>query len=460
MKKTEPFSQRIPNGNIAQSVLRLAVPNMIALLAVAAYSLADSYFVAELEQEAVAAIGIVFPFHVSVQAIGYTLGMGAGSLLSRALGRRDMRQADQAVFVACSAAVLCGLIITGTGLLFCDPLLRVLGATDGILPYARAYVTPLLYSAPAMCTAFVVSQLLRAEGKAMDSMVGLTVGSTLNILLDPLFIFSFRLGISGAATATLVSQWTSACLLLSAYPFHRSRLHPFRNARLYDFKEIGNILIAGMPSFFRQGLSGLATVLLNRAAAAHSDAAVGAMSLVSRLFLLLFSVCLGIGQGMMPVVGYHHGAGHPKQMRTAYLFAMGAATASMLFIGIPLFFFAPQLLSLFRSDEELLRIGIVALRAQSVVLFTHGLVTCTILFLQAIGNPFCGTLLASARQGLFFLPLIFWLPQRFGILGVELAQPTADLCTFLFALPFSAFGLRICKKQRCTPYTPSRSDTP
>ncbi len=447
MKKTKDSVHRIMDGNIAHAILRFAVPNIIALLAVAAYSLVDSYFVAELGSAATGAIGIVFPFHVLMQAIGYTLGMGAGSLISRALGCQNVKQASRFALVGFSVAVLCGLIVTVFGLVFCDSLLRTLGATDSILPYARAYVMPLLYSAPAMCTTFVLSQLLRAEGKATAAMVGLTVGSILNILLDPLFIFPFQLGISGAAIATLISQTVGSLILLSVYLFHHSRLRPFEKARLSDFTVIGKILITGAPSLFRQGLSGLATILLNRAAADISDTAVSAMSLVSRLFLLIFSICLGIGQGMMPIVGYHHGAKQPQKMKTAYGFALGASTGSMLLISIPLFLCAPQLITLFQNHTEIFEIGTAALRAQSVVLFTHGFVTCTILFLQATGKAFRGTLLASARQGIFFLPLIFFLPQRFGILGIEWVQPTADFLTFLFALPFGATCLRMLKSK-------------
>ena len=307
------------------------------------------------------------------------------------------------------------------------------GASDSLLGIARAYLTPLLWAAPFMCATFVLSQLLRAEGLATYSMIGLALGSICNIILDPILIFSADMGIAGASTATLISQILSAVILVSAYLFHKSALRPFANIKLGALFLFGKIFVTGLPSLFRQGLAGLATILLNHEAAEYSDAAVLALSLVARVFLLVFSICLGIGQGMMPVVGYNHGAGNTKRQADAYQFAVRLSSVAMFAISIPLIIWAPEVISLFRDDGEVVRIGAFALRAQCAILFSHGLVTCTILYLQAVGRAFLGTLLAAARQGIFFLPLVFFLPMRFGLLGLCLAQPIADAVTFLFA---------------------------
>jgi Na+-driven multidrug efflux pump len=241
------------------------------------------------------------------------------------------------------------------------------------------------------------------------------------------------MGIAGASTATLISQIVSALILFSAYVFHKSALRPFSKIRLGALLWLGKIFVTGLPSLFRQGLSGVATILINHAAKEYSDAAVLALSLVARVFLLVFSLCLGIGQGMMPVVGYSHGAGNDKRQMDAYRFAVRLSSAVMLGVSLPLLIWAPEVITLFRDDGEVIRIGAFALRAQCAILFTHGLVTCTILYLQAIGRAFLGTILAAARQGFFFLPLVFLLPAKFGLLGLCLAQPAADALTFLFA---------------------------
>ncbi|MBQ7335605.1 MAG: MATE family efflux transporter [Clostridia bacterium] len=455
MDKIEKLHHNMTAGRIAPCILKLALPNAVGLLVVAAYSLADSYFVSHLGKEAGAAVGVTFSIHVLLQAVGYTLGMGGGSLLSRALGKKENKRASEYAAVAFVLATLAGIAITALGLAFQDPLLRFLGASESNFSLASAYVKPLLWSAPAMSVAFVLSQLLRAEGKAIYSMVGLSVGSLLNIVLDPLLITGFDMGIAGASVATLISQCVSVAVLLSAYVFHSSQIKLFSSLRISAFAHTGRILIAGLPSFFRQGLSGLATVLLNRAAASAGDAAVLAMSVVSRLFLLVFSFCLGIGQGMMPVVGYNYGAGRTDRIKRAYVFAMLSASAVMLFWGVLLYAAAPQILTLFQSGAEFLNVGTVALRAQSAVLVTHGAVTCTILYLQAIGKPIRATILASARQGIFFLPLIFLLPRYFGITGLELTQPAADLLAFLFSVPFLLFALKTAKKPTAEPTLPN-----
>jgi Na+-driven multidrug efflux pump len=282
---------------------------------------------------------------------------------------------------------------------------------------------------------------------ATYSIIGLAAGSICNIILDPILISGVGMGIAGASTATLVSQILSAIILLSAYVFRKSHLRPFSHLGIKSFLLFGKIFVTGLPSLFRQGLSGLATILLNRAARGYGEATVTALSLVARIFLLVFSVCLGIGQGMMPVVGYNMGSENPKRMRAAFRFSLIVGTISMLLIEIPLFVGAETVLSWFhQGDTEVLRVGASALRAQSAVLFTHGIVTSTILYLQATGHSIQGTILASARQGIFFLPLIFFLTKVFGLQGLICTQPTADAFAFLFSLPFLYFSIKRLKK--------------
>ena len=425
--------QKMTNSPVSKTILELSLPNTVGLLVIAAYSLADSFFVSELGTAAGAAIGVVFPLPVLIQAVGYTLGLGAGSRLSRALGKRDKETASSLAASAIVWSLILGGAISLIGLWKEEALLLLFGASKETMPLALSYLTPLLWAVPAMCATFVISQLLRAEGLASYSMIGLAAGSICNIVLDPILISRLGMGIAGASTATLISQIVSALILVSAYVFHKSVLRPFGEIRLDTLFLLGKIFVTGLPSLFRQGLSGVATILINHMAKEYSDAAVLALSLVARVFLLVFSLCLGIGQGMMPVVGYSHGADNKKRQMDAYRFAVRLSSAVMFAISIPLIIWAPEVIALFRDDSEVIRIGAFALRAQCAILFTHGLVTCTILYLQAIGRAFLSAILAAARQGFFFLPLVFLLPAKFGLLGLCLAQPAADALTFLFA---------------------------
>ena len=259
---------------IPRLVATLAVPTIISMLVTAVYNMADTFFVAQLGTSAAGAVGIVFSLMAVIQAIGFMLGMGAGNLVSRYLGAKEQRQADCAASTAFFTALAFGLGITVLGTLFLDPLMRVLGATPTILPYARDYARYILFGAPVMCASFVLNNILRGEGKAMLAMVGIGLGGVLNIGLDPLFIYTFGLGIAGAAIATLLSQCVSFAILLACFLRRKSavRLHigqVSRKAEVY-----ARIIKTGMPSFCRQSLASVATVLLNVNAAVYGDAAV------------------------------------------------------------------------------------------------------------------------------------------------------------------------------------------
>ena len=428
-------------GRIVPLIIKLSIPNTIGLLVVSAYSLADSFFVSARGSNATAAVGGTFSLHVLMQAVGYTLGMGAGGLLSCFRGKGDREAASIFASTAFLLTMLISILISASGLFFKAPILRFLGASDSILDDAISYATPLFLSAPAMCGTFVLSQLLRAEGRVLYAMTGLVTGSLLNIALDPLLINVACLGISGASIATLISQTVGFTVLLSAFWRHKSELDILK-IKPVRFENTKRILVTGLPSLLRQGLSGLSAILLNRASAELGDGAISAISLVTRLFLLVFAFCLGIGQGMIPIVGYNRGAGNVERMKKAFLFSTVTSSVTMLVLGIPLFLFAAPILTLFGAGGESLGIGVIALRAQSAVLSLHGVITCTILFLQVTGRSFSGTLLAAGRQGIFFLPLIFLLPARFGAVGLALTQPIADALTFLLTLPFLRSALK------------------
>lgn len=431
---------------IPRLVATLAVPTIISMLVTAVYNMADTFFVAQLGTSAAGAVGIVFSLMAVIQAIGFMLGMGAGNLVSRYLGAKEQRQADCAASTAFFTALAFGLGITVLGTLFLDPLMRVLGATPTILPYARDYARYILFGAPVMCVSFVLNNILRGEGKAMLAMVGIGLGGVLNIGLDPLFIYAFGLGIAGAAIATLLSQCVSFAILLACFLRRKSavRLHigqVSRKAEVY-----ARIIKTGMPSFCRQSLASVATVLLNVNAAVYGDAAVAAMSVVGRIFMFVFSFMLGFGQGFQPVAGYNFGAKRYDRVRGATYFTMLVGTVLMSVLAAAGFLAAPGALALFRRDDaEVIAIGALALRAQCVVLPLFGVSTVTNMLLQVTGQSGQATFLSLCRQGIFFVPFILLLPQLIGLLGVQLAQPAADLCTFAVTLPFLLSFLRRLK---------------
>lgn len=439
--------RQITENRLQPLILRFAAPTTVGMLVIALYSLADAYFVSALGTEASAAVGVSFSIQVLLQAVGYTLGMGAGSLISRSLGKKEPHIACVYARVSFWLSLIIGTLIAGIGIAFGGAIIRFLGATDSIYKEAMSYARFLFLSSPFMCATFVLSQLLRAEGKTVYSMAGLAGGSFLNIVLDCLFINKTEMGIAGASLATLISQIVSTLILVSAYILKQSQLSLFVRPKIQNLKKAGTVITNGLPSAARQGLTTLATILLNRAAGQWGDAALAAITIVVRLFLLAFSVCLGIGQGMMPIIGYNYGCRKTDRVRFTYRFSVLLSTASMLLIGIVMFVWAPAFIALFRNDAEVIAIGAVALRAQSTVMALHGVITCTIMLLQAIGKQVPATLLACARQGIFFLPLIFVLPYCFGVKSVIYVQPIADALTFLFALFFVVYISKLLKQK-------------
>lgn len=431
--------QKMTATPIPRLVLTLAAPTVVSMLVTAVYNMADTFFVSQLGTSASGAVGIVFSLMAVIQAIGFTLGMGAGSLVSRCLGSRQDAAASRYAATAFYTAIGFGLALTVLGRLCMDPLMALLGATPTILPFARDYAFYILLAAPVMTASFVMNNLLRAEGKAAFSMVGLTTGGVLNMLLDPLFIFGFKLGIAGAALATCLSQCVSFGILLSFFLRGKAQtsLQP-RHAR-GAAACLGPIIKTGFPSLSRQGLASMASVLLNKSAAVYGDAAVAAMAIVGRIFMLVFSVMLGIGQGFQPVCGYNYGAKRYGRVRQAFFFTLLLGEAAMGVLALGGFAAAPHIVGIFRDDPAVVTTGAFALRCQCAALLTMPASTCANMLFQSIGQSGKATILSCLRQGIYFIPLIGLLPAVLGIAGVQTAQAIADLLTFLTSLPFILF---------------------
>lgn len=426
---------------VSRLICTLAVPTIISMLVTAVYNTADTFFVSQLGTSAAGAVGVVFSLMAIIQAVGFMIGMGTGSLISRLLGEREYEKAGQIGSTGFFTAFFFGLFLTIAGLLFTHPLLRLLGSTPTILPYAEDYARYILLGAPVMCASFVLNNILRSEGKAVLAMTGIASGGILNIILDPIFIFVFGLGISGAAIATLLSQCISFGILLSCFLRHKSTIHIHIRHLSKKPADYRAIISTGFPSFARQGLASVATAALNLQAAVYGDAAVAAMSIVGRVLMLVFSVMIGFGQGYQPVAGQNYGARRYDRVKEALLFSLKIGTLLMFLLSIGGFLFAPQLLTLFRrNDPDVIAIGTFAMRAQCIILPLLPLTTISNMTFQVIGRSKSATFLSSARQGIYFLPLILILPHVIGLKGVQLTQTFADLLTFItcifFIVPF------------------------
>lgn len=428
--------EKMTNTPIPKLVSSLAIPTIISMLITSIYNMADTYFVSQLGTSASASTGIVFSLMAIIQAIAFAIGIGSGSTISRRLGEQNKEEADILGSSGFVTSLVFGFILLVFGNIFIEPLMIILGSTETILPYSISYAKYILFAAPFMATSFILNNILRAEGKANLAMVGIGIGGIINIILDPIFIFSFKLGISGAAIATATSQFISFIILFSFY-LRRKTIVQFsikkisRNINTYFI-----ILKNGMPSFFRQGLASIATVALNFNAGNYGDSAVAAMSIVGRICMLIFCVVIGYGQGYQPVVGYNYGAKNYHRVKESFLFTLKVGTSIMTVLAIIGFILSPKIMSWFISDLEVIKIGTNALRYQCLVMPLMTLGVLSNMTFQAVGKPLHATFLTSCRQGIFFLPLIIILPKLFSLKGVEITQPISDILTFIISIPF------------------------
>ena len=419
------------NMPVSRVIPQLAIPTIISMLITSIYNMADTFFVSQLGTSASGAVGVIFSAMAIIQAVAFTIGMGSGTNVSQALGAGDEEKAQRYVSTAFFTAVAVGAVLAAAALLNIDWLVRFLGATETIAPYAKDYATYIFYAAPFMMGSLAMNNLLRFEGLSIYGMVGITTGGILNMVLDPLLIFGFGLGTSGAAIATAISQFVSFTILLimtntkdAAISIHPRNFRP--TARMY-----GRIFYMGLPSLGRQGIASVSTILLNNAAGLYGDAAIAAMSIVSRFIML---TVIGFGQGFQPVCGYCYGAGRYSRVREAFTFCVKVSTIILLVLSAVSFLFARPIITVFRRDDPLvIEIGTFALRAQLLTLPLWGFITMSNMFTQSIGYGVRATIIATARQGIFLIPALLILPQVFGLRGIQIAAPISDVLTLFLA---------------------------
>ena len=421
---------------VPRLVLTLAVPTIISMMVTSIYNMADTYFVSQINTSASGAVGIVFSIMAIIQAVGFTIGMGSGSVASRLLGQGLPDRAAVIASSAVVAAVVCGSLLTLAGLGTLEHFVWILGATETIYPYALQYATYILWGAPVMCLAFTLNNLLRWQGKANRSVIGLGIGGVLNILLDPIFIFGLDLGISGAAIATLLSQCVSASILASFFLRGQSEIRVSIRCVSTAPKIYLTIFKSGMPSFFRQGMASVSAMALNFNAGVYGDAAVAAMAIVTKVFNFLLSAVIGFGQGMQPVVGYNYGAKELGRVRQAVSFSLKFCTVILTVAAAVGAVFAPQIVQFFRNDPAVVAVGTQAFRFQCISLPLAAVLVFANMLFQSLGKSWRASLLALCRQGMFFIPLVYLLHKHYGLMGLEVTQMCSDLIAFLVSAAF------------------------
>ena len=433
---------------VPRLIVSLAVPTIISMLVTSFFNMADTYFVGKINTQSTAAVGIVFSVMSIIQAVGFFFGHGSGNYISRKLGAQETGNAEKMAATGFFWALFMGIFLAVVGLIFLTPLSLALGSTPTILPYTEKYLGIILLGAPFMTASLVLNNQIRFQGNAAYAMVGIVSGAVINVILDPILIFVFDMGISGAALATVISQICSFSLLL-----YMGRKGGNIRIRFKNFTPslafIKEIIGGGTPSLARQGLASVATILLNVAAGAYGDAAIAGMSIVTRIAMFINAFLIGFGQGFQPVCGFNYGAGLYARVRQGFWFCVKVGFIFLLVCALAGMGFAEEIVSLFRKgDPDVIAVGAAALRWQFITFPLGSWIVMSNMMLQTIRKPVKATIISSARQGLFFIPLIFILSHYLGLQGVEMCQAVADLLTFILAIPLTCSVLNEMKRKQ------------
>lgn len=427
---------------VSRVILTMAVPTIVSMLVTCFYVIVDTYFVGQLNTQSTAAVGIVFPLMSLIQAIGSFFGHGSGAYMSRELGARRTDNASSMATTGLVYALFTGILIAVAALLFLRPLSLVLGSTPTSLPFTEQYMAIILLGAPFQIASFTLNSQLRMQGNARYAMWGIISGALLNVVLDPILIFGCGLQLRGAAIATVIGQIVSVAVLLAMCHFRATtgvRLRPrFFSLHWHYVREI---VYGGSPSLSRQGLASISVVLLNVAAAGYGDAAVAAMSIVSRVTMFVMAVIVGLGQGFQPFCGYCYGAALYNRLRHGFWFTVRVGFIFLLCFSAFFFCFAEQTITVFRDDAIVIAVGSTALRWHLAVYPLNAYIMAGNMMLQTTRRPLRANVLSSARKGLVFIPFILILPHLFGLMGIAMCQAVCDVVTFIIAIPIvrSAF---------------------
>ena len=438
--------QRMTQTPVKKLVCQLAVPTIISMLVTSFYNMADTFFVGMLQNaSATAGVGIVYPLMAIIQAVGFFFGHGSGNYISRALGAHDNEDAQKMAATGFFSALIAGFVIMAVGLIGLNPLSYMLGATETTLPYVRDYMRFILIGAPYMTASLVLNNQMRYQANAIYAMLGIVSGAVINIGLDPLLIFTFDMGVGGAALATIISQFVGFILLWIGT--HRGGTITIRLKNFHPTpRHYLTILNGGTPSLLRQGLGSVATICLTFAARPYGDVAIAGMTIVARIMQFANSCLIGFGQGFQPVCGFNYGAKLYARVREAFWFCVRLSTVVLIGLAIVGAVLAHPIVAIFLDDADVIRIGTDALRWQCLTFPFAAWTTMCNMMTQTTGKAVRASFLAMARQGLFFVPTVLIMPQLLGLLGVEISQSIADVISFVFAIPIGLSLLNEMKR--------------
>lgn len=441
MTSADLHYRKMTETPVASLILKLGIPTTISMLITSIYNMADTYFVGTLGESAQAATGVLFTLQTLIQGIAFMLGQGSGSFVSRELADKNTDSASVYVSSAFYVGAIFGLIVLVIGFPFLTPLVRFLGSTETILPHAKDYGMWVLISCPFVICSMILNNALRFEGKAFYAMFGLTAGGILNIFGDWLLVVKLDMGVFGAGMATAISQFISFSILLYMFlKMAQSRIsHNFISQNIHLYFSIFRV---GFPSLIRQSLNAVTTGILNNLTKAFGDAAIAAMSVVSRYAMFLMCVGLGMGQGFQPVASFNYRAKKFDRVKKGLIFLIIFALIVIGGASVISIFMASDIIMIFQKAPEVIAVGTAALRNYAFgMIFMSFSVPVNMLY-QSIQKPTISSVLSMIRSGAVTIPILLIGVPLLGLPVIQTAQPIADILAGSISIPFILDFLR------------------
>lgn len=432
--KYENQFEKMTNAPIVPLIVGLSLPTVASMLVTNIYNMVDTAFVGSLGTSQSGAVGIVFSYMSILQAFAFMFGMGSGSNMSRLLGQKKIKEAEEYASTGIYLSFFFGLIVGLLSLMFINPIVDILGSTSTIAPYAKTYILFIILCAPFLTSSLSMNNVLRFEGRAKLGMIGLMSGAILNIFGDMLFMFVLDMGIVGAGLSTALSQFVSFVILACMFIFKKSQLRLSIKKMNLSYEVLSNIVLTGFPSLARNALVSVSSMLLNTNARIYGDEAVAAMSIVSRITNFVTSISIGVGQGFQPVCAYNYGANKYERVSSAYWVTLVFSEILIAILSIGCFLYSDQLVVLFRDDINVIAIAQRALRLQCLTVVLIPLSICTEMGFQATGKKAMAIIASMFRSGIAFIPAIVILSNVRGLEGIQEAQPLAYIITFVVSI--------------------------
>ena len=432
---------------IGKLLLKLSIPATIGMLVQAMYNFVDTIFVGRgVGSLGIAAISISFPVQIFIMAFAQMFGIGGASIISRALGGKNQEKADRTAGNVIGASLLFGVSMAAIGILFLEPLLRALGASDNIIPYARDYLGVILIGTAFFSFGMAMNNVIRAEGKAKIAMLTMLISALLNIILDPIFIFALDMGIRGAAIATVISQAVTSVYVLGYFSFGKSSLKVRLKSLLPEWSIIREMVTVGLSAFSRQVAGSMLAIIMNNSLVFYGgDIAVSVYGVINRLLMVFVMPMFGINQGFAPILGYNYGARKLRRARDSVRLSTIVTTSLAVFSTVLMMIFARQLIGIFTNEAQLIELSTKALRIVIIALPSIGVQVIASGMFQALGKAGPALFLSLLRQIIILIPLVLIMPGYFGIDGIWLSFPLADSIAFVISLAFYIRELRLFK---------------